>query len=254
MNELKIFEHVAFGAVRVVDHGGEPWFVASDVAKALGYERPNDAINAHCKKVNKFSYGNSPQPYNIIPESDMYRLVMRSNLQDAERFQDWVVEDVIPSIRRHGAYATPATLERMLADPDTMIQTLHALKAERSRRAALEEQAERDRPKVVLAEALAVSEDTILVREMAKLIKQSTGLDIGGERFFEWLRQNGYLHKTGSDRNMPTQRSMDLGIFVIKEGTRVGASGSHITKTPKITGKGQMYFMNMFRMLSSKAA
>ena len=107
MNELQIFQHKAFGAVRVVEHKGEPWFVASDVAKALGYERPNDAVNAHCKKVNKFSYGNSPQgamPYNIIPESDVYRLVMRSNLPSAVEFQDWICEEVIPALRRRGFY------------------------------------------------------------------------------------------------------------------------------------------------------
>lgn len=107
MAGIKIFERQEFGQVRVVDVNGEPWFVASDIAKALGYERPNDAVNTHCKKVNKFSYGDMPQgaqPYNIIPESDVYRLVMRSNLPDAERFQDWVVEEVLPSIRRAGGY------------------------------------------------------------------------------------------------------------------------------------------------------
>lgn len=107
MEGIKIFERQEFGQVRVVDVNGEPWFVASDIAKALGYERPNDAVNTHCKKVNKFSYGDMPQgaqPYNIIPESDVYRLVMRSNLPDAERFQDWVVEEVLPSIRRAGSY------------------------------------------------------------------------------------------------------------------------------------------------------
>ena len=107
-NDLSIFSNEEFGSVRVIVQGGEPWFVASDVAKALGYERPNDAVNVHCKKVNKFSYGESPrgaQPYNIIPESDVYRLIMRSNLPNAERFQDWVVEEVLPSIRKTGNYS-----------------------------------------------------------------------------------------------------------------------------------------------------
>lgn len=107
-NELSIFSNEEFGSVRVIMQGGEPWFVASDVAKALGYERPNDAVNTHCKKVNKFSYGESPrgaQPYNIIPESDVYRLIMRSKLPSAERFQDWVVEEVLPSIRKTGSYS-----------------------------------------------------------------------------------------------------------------------------------------------------
>lgn len=107
-NELSIFSNEEFGSVRVIVQDGEPWFIASDVAKALGYERPNDAVNTHCKKVNKFSYGDSPrgaQPYNIIPESDVYRLIMRSNLPNAERFQDWVVEEVLPSIRKTGNYS-----------------------------------------------------------------------------------------------------------------------------------------------------
>lgn len=198
MNDLKIFENEAFGAVRVVEQNGEPWFVASDVAKALGYEKPNNAINDHCKKVSKFSYPESRQlqPYNIIPESDVYRLVMRSNLPDAERFQDWVVEEVLPSIRKHGAYLTPA-----------------------------------------------------------KLIKQATGYDIGQNRFFDWLRDGGYLHKGGSQRNMPTQRCMDAGWMEIKEGSRIGSSGEcHITRTTKITGKGQIYFINLFRSMTERAA
>lgn len=112
-NELSIFSNEEFGSVRIIVQGGEPWFIASDVAKALGYERPNDAVNTHCKKVNKFSYGDSPrgaQPYNIIPESDVYRLIMRSNLPNAERFQDWVTEDVLPSIRKTGSYSIAPAL------------------------------------------------------------------------------------------------------------------------------------------------
>ena len=122
MNEVRIFQNKAFGAVRVVEHNGAPWFVGNDVAKALGYERPNDAVNAHCKKINKFSYGNSPQgamPYNIIPESDVYRLVMRSNLPGAVEFQDWICEEVIPALRRRGYYGVrpvPPSLPNF-ADP-----------------------------------------------------------------------------------------------------------------------------------------
>ena len=122
MNEMRIFQNKAFGAVRVVEHNGAPWFVGNDVAKALGYERPNDAVNAHCKKINKFSYGNSPQgamPYNIIPESDVYRLVMRSNLPGAVEFQDWICEEVIPALRRRGYYGVlpvPPSLPNF-ADP-----------------------------------------------------------------------------------------------------------------------------------------
>ena len=150
MNEIKIFERPEFGAVRVVENDGEPWFVASDVARALGYERPNDAVNTHCKKVNKFRYGDMPhgsQPYNIIPESDVYRLVMRSNLPDAERFQDWVVEEVLPSIRKTGSYSMA---------PKTYAEALRALAAEVEMREAVEQQkqlAERQRDEAIRTKA-----------------------------------------------------------------------------------------------------
>ena len=141
MNEIRIFQNKAFGAVRVVEHNGAPWFVGNDVAKALGYERPNDAVNAHCKKINKFSYGNSPQgamPYNIIPESDVYRLVMRSNLPGAVEFQDWICEEVIPSLpnfadpveavrawadEREAAQLAQATAQAAIAERDHAIKT-----------------------------------------------------------------------------------------------------------------------------------
>lgn len=255
MSGLQIFQSNEFGSVRVVEHEGEPWFVASDVAKALGYERPNDAVNAHCKKMNKFSYGNSPQgamPYNIIPESDVYRLVMRSNLPSAVEFQDWICEEVIPSIRRTGGYGVPALpnfrnpAEAARAWADKEEQRL----LEERKRLALERRMEEVRPKVVFAESIEVARTSILVGEMAKLIKQATGYDIGQNRFFEWLRSRGYLHRSGSQTNMPTQRCIDNGWMEIKEGARIGSSGeSHITRTPKITGKGQIYFINLFKKL-----
>lgn len=263
MNDLKIFENEAFGAVRVVEQNGEPWLVASDVAKALGYVDPAQAIRDNCKKVNKITQQVSttdrvhipPITFLIIPESDVYRLVMRSNLPDAERFQDWVVEEVLPSIRKHGAYLTPAKLEEVLMNPDTIIRLATDLKTEREKRAALEAQAEADRPKVVFAESIEVAKTSILVGEMAKLIKQATGYDIGQNRFFDWLRDSGYLHKGGSQRNMPTQRCMDAGWMEIKEGSRIGSSGEcHITRTTKITGKGQIYFINLFRSMTERAA
>jgi len=257
MNDLKIFENEAFGAVRVVMKDGEPWFVARDVAQALGYADPANAVQRHCKKVNDSNMGVSPSVPSpkIIPESDVYRLVMRSNLPDAERFQDWLVEEVIPAIRRHGAYLTPDMTEKVLSDPDTIIRLATDLKAEREKRKALEVQAEADRPKVVFAESIEVAKTSILVGEMAKLIKQATGRDMGQNRFFEWLRANGYLHKQGSQKNMPTQRCIDAGWMEIKEGTRIGSSGEcHITRTPKITGRGQIYFINLFRNMTEKAA
>ena len=162
--------------------------------------------------------------------------------------------EVLPSIRRHGVYATPQTVEAMLNDPETTIKILTALKEERAQRQALEARTEADRPKVVFAESIEVARTSILVGEMAKLIKQATGHDIGQNRFFEWLRDRGYLHKSGSQRNMPTQRSIDAEWMEIKEGTRIGSSGEcHITRTTKITGRGQIYFVNLFAAQSRAA-
>lgn len=256
MNELQIFQHKAFGAVRVVEHNGEPWFVASDVAKALGYENPSRDVQRHCKKVNKITQTTDsvgpPITLLIIPESDVYRLVMRSNLPRAERFQDWLVEEVLPALRRRGFYGLPALPD--FSDPVAAARAWADKEEQRlleeQKRLALEQRMEEVRPKVVFAESIEVAKTSILVGEMAKLIKQATGYDIGQNRFFEWLRNRGYLHKEGSQTNMPTQRSMDAGWMEIKEGTRIGSSGeSHITRTPKITGKGQIYFINLFKRL-----
>lgn len=250
MTEIQIFSNKAFGQVRVVERDGEAWFVARDVALALGYEDPADAVQRHCKKANDSNMGVSPTipSPKIIPESDVYRLIMRSNLPDAERFQDWVCEEILPAIRKHGGYLTPAKIEEALSDPDTLIRLATDLKAERQRRAALEQKVEADRPKVVFADSIEVSKTSILVGELAKLITQSTGYNIGQNRLYTWLREHGYIHKQGSQKRMPTQRSVNAGWIEIKEGTRIGADGeSRITKTSKVTGKGQIYFINLFK-------
>lgn len=247
---VQIFASPVFGSVRVIERDGTPWFVAKDVCDALGYSNARDAVARHCKTkgVVKHDTLGGRQELSIIPEPDLYRLIMHSKLPAAEKFEEWVVGDVLPSIRQHGGYLTPATLEAALTDPDTIIRLATSLKAEREKRIALEARSEADRPKVVFADSIAVSHSTILVGELAKLIKQATGRDMGQRRMFDWLRDNGYLHKRGSDRNMPTQRSMELGLFVIKEGARIGSGGEcHITKTAKVTGKGQIYFVNKFQ-------
>ena len=251
MNDMKIFENSEFGAVRVVDVNGEPWFVARDVASALGYVDTTQAIRMHCEKANDFrgvEMTATATPMKIIPEEDVYALIFGSRLESAKQFRRWICDEVLPTIRKHGGYLTPAKLEEALTDPDTIIRLATNLKAEREKRHALEAQAAADRPKVVFAESIEVAKTSILVGEMAKLIKQATGCDMGQNRFFEWLRANGYLHKGGSARNMPTQRCIDAGWMEIKEGTRIGSSGEcHITRTPKVTGKGQIYFVNLFR-------
>lgn len=255
MNDMKIFENSEFGAVRVVDVNGEPWFVARDVASALGYVDTTQAIRMHCEKAKDFrgvEMTATATPMKIIPEEDVYALIFGSHLEAAKQFRRWICDEVLPAIRKHGGYLTPAKLEEALTDPDTIIRLATNLKAEREKRQALEAQAAADRPKVVFAESIEVAKTSILVGEMAKLIKQATGCDMGQNRFFEWLRANGYLHKGGSARNMPTQRCIDAGWMEIKEGTRIGSSGEcHITRTPKVTGKGQIYFVNLFREMKA---
>ena len=254
MNELKIFENEAFGAVRVIECEGQPWFVAKDVCEALDLGNVGQAVNSLDEDEksyveaniinNDVQGGRSPL---IISEPGLYSLILRSRKPEAKAFKRWITHDVIPSIRRHGMYATPQTVEAMLNDPDTTIKILTALKEERSQRQALEAKAEADRPKIVFAESIEVAKTSILVGEMAKLIKQATVHDIGQNRFFDFLRDNGYLHKFGSQRNMPTQRSIEAGWMEVKEGTRIGSSGEcHITRTTKITGRGQIYFINLF--------
>ena len=258
MNGMKIFENSEFGAVRVVDVNGEPWFVAKDVLRALDYaddynpSRAMQAIPGEWKGVHRMHTPGGEQEMLIISEQGLYFFLGRSDKPKALPYQMWVAGDVVPTIRKHGGYLTPAKLEEALTDPDTIIRLATNLKAEREKRQALEAQAAADRPKVVFAESIEVAKTSILVGEMAKLIKQATGCDMGQNRFFEWLRANGYLHKGGSDRNMPTQRCIDAGWMEIKEGTRIGSSGEcHITRTPKVTGKGQIYFVNLFREMKA---
>ena len=258
MNDMKIFENSEFGAVRVVDVNGEPWFVAKDVLRALDYaddynpSRAMQAIPGEWKGVHRMHTPGGEQEMLIISEQGLYFFLGRSDKPKALPYQKWVAGDVVPTIRKHGGYLTPAKLEEALTDPDTIIRLATNLKAEREKRQALEAQAAADRPKVVFAESIEVAKTSILVGEMAKLIKQATGCDMGQNRFFEWLRANGYLHKGGSARNMPTQRCIDAGWMEIKEGTRIGSSGEcHITRTPKVTGKGQIYFVNLFREMKA---
>lgn len=246
MNQLQIFENPEFGAVRTVEIDGEPWLVGKDVAEALGYTNPQKAIRDHVddedKGVNESFTVNGTQGI-LINESGLYSLVLSSKLPTARKFKHWVTSEVLPSIRRHGLYAA----DELLNNPDLMIRAMEELKAERARANALAEKVERDAPKVLFAESVAASQHSILVFDLAKILRQN-GVQIGGNRLFEWLRTNGYLiRRKGSDWNMPTQRAVEMGLFEIKE-TSVTHADGHVTvnKTPKVTGKGQQYFINLF--------
>lgn len=247
MNQLQIFENPEFGAVRTVEIDGEPWLVGKDVADDLGYQNGSRDINRHVdeedrKKMMIFD-GNQNKETIVINESGLYSLVLSSKLPTARKFKHWVTSEVLPSIRRHGLYAA----DELLNNPDLMIRAMEELKAERARANALAEKVERDAPKVLFAESVAASQHSILVFDLAKILRQN-GVLIGGNRLFEWLRTNGYLiRRKGSDWNMPTQRAVDMGLFEIKE-TSVTHADGHVTinKTPKVTGKGQQYFVNLF--------
>lgn len=252
MTDLQIFKNPEFGEIRTIEKDGEPWFVGKDVAAALGYERPTKAILDHVDDEDKDevpiqdSIGRS-QNTPIINESGLYSLVLSSKLPTAKKFKRWVTSEVIPSIRKHGAYMTPDKLEEVLLKPDTLIQLAQNLKAEQEKRMALEVKMEEQKPKVLFAESVEAAKTSILIGELAKLLKQN-GINIGQNRLFEWLRNNGYLiRRQGSDYNMPTQRAMEMGLFEIKETTITHSDGHiHVSKTPKVTGKGQVYFVNLF--------
>lgn len=248
MNQLQIFENPEFGAVRTVELNGEPWLVGKDVAQALGYERATKAIQDHVDTEDKGvvpiqdSIGRM-QKTPVINESGLYSLVLSSKLPTARKFRHWVTSEVLPSIRRHGLYA----VDELLNNPDLMIQAMEALKAERAKNQQLTEKVRQDAPKVLFAESVEASNHSILIFDLAKILRQN-GVQIGGNRLFDWMRENSYLIKRkGSDWNMPTQRSMEMGLFEIKESSHIHSDGHvSITKTPKVTGKGQTYFINLF--------
>lgn len=259
MDELKIFENPAFGKVRVVEQGGEPWFVGKDVAEILGYSDLNKAVAMHVddddKKLNdKTSPSFGQRGTTLINESGLYSLVLSSKLPDAKKFKHWVTAEVLPAIRKTGGYI--AGSEKM-SDAELMAKAVLVAQATIKERDArikeLESDTQRMKPKEIFADAVSASDQTILIGDLAKLIKQN-GHDIGQKRMFEWLRNNGYLIKRqGADYNSPTQRAMELGLFRIKE-TAVTHSDGHVTvsKTVKVTGKGQAYFVN--KLLGAKGA
>ena len=250
MNELQIFNSEEFGDIRTVTIENDPWFVGKDVAKALGYgdgKSLNNAVANHVseedKGVTELMTPGGKQNMTIINESGLYALIFGSKLESAKRFKHWVTSEVLPAIRKHGVYA----VDELLSNPEMAIKAFTALKEEREKNKALEADNQRMKPKEIFADAVATSHTSILIGDLAKLLKQN-GIEIGQKRLFNWLRENGYLIKRkGSDWNMPTQKSMDLGIIEIKESTVNNPDGSvRINKTPKVTGKGQQYFINKF--------
>lgn len=247
MNDLKIWENPEFGELRIVEMNGDPWMVGVDVAKALGYANTKDALASHVDEEDKRIIQRSENAtfdipnrgLTIINESGLYSLVLSSKLPGAKRFRRWVTGEVLPSIRKDGGYIKTAP---GMSDADIMAKAiLLAQKTIEGQKAQIAEMT----PKALFADAVSASSTSILVGDLAKLIRQN-GMDIGQNRLFDWLRNNGYLIRAkGMGWNMPTQRSMDLGLFEVKE-TSITHSDGHISvnKTVKVTGKGQIYFVN----------
>ena len=251
MNELQVFNNAELGSVRTTTINGEPFFVGKDVADILGYSNGRkaliDHVDAEDKGVTKCDTLGGMQELTVINESGLYSLILSSKLPNAKKFKRWVTAEVLPTLRKHGAYLTTETLEEVMNDPDAWIRVLIELKNERSQKEKLQIEVTKSKPKVIFADAVAVSDTTILIGELAKLLK-GNGIDIGQNRLFERLRQEGYLIKRkGTDYNAPTQMAMELGLFKVKE-TVIQHSDGHtsISKTTKVTGKGQQYFINRY--------
>lgn len=242
-NEIQQFDFKGAALRTLTDENGEPWFVAKDVCDVLGYTNASKAISDHVDsedKLNNESLSSLGQRGGwLVNESGLYSLVLSSKLPTAKEFKRWVTHEVLPSIRKHGAYMTQQTLDKALTSPDFLIQLATKLKEEQEKVKELE-------PKARFADAVAASDGTCLVGELAKMLRQN-GLDIGQNRLFALLREDGYLGKTGSNRNVPTKRAMDLGLFRIKE-TAITHSDGHVSinRTAKVTGKGQTYFVNRY--------
>jgi anti-repressor protein len=251
---LQKFTNKEFGEIRTLEKDNEVWFVGRDIADILQYKETHKAISRLVDEDDRMKYpvkdslGRMQDTW-LINESGLYSLILNSKLETAKKFKKWVTSDILPSIRQHGAYMTPETIEKTLTDPDFLIKLASSLKEEQEKRRLAEAELEETRPKAIFADSVANSKSTILIRDLAKILK-GNGIDIGEKRLFKWMREKGYLIKQkGRDYNSPTQRAMDIGLFRIKESTITHSDGRvTINKTPLVTGKGQTYFVRKFLM------
>lgn len=256
MSEIKLFCNTDLGEIRVLEYENKIYAVGNDVAKILEYARPHEAITAHCKGAVSYRIltEGGCQTVKIIPEGDIYRLIVKASTQSrneniqkkAERFESWVFDEVLPTIRKTGGYVAneDSFINTYLPNADEQTKLMFKSQLEVIRN--LNNRIEADKPKVLFAEAVDTAKTSILVGDLAKLLKQN-GIDIGQKRLFKWLRENGYLMKNGDSKNMPTQKAMELNLFEVKERTINNPDGSsRITRTTKVTGKGQIYFINKF--------
>ena len=248
MEAIKIFENDRFGEVRVAGTSENPLFCLADVCKILGLRV--DAVQSRLTdapiRIGVTDSIGREQQMNFVNEKNLYKVIMRSDKPQAEPFQDWVCGEVLPSIRKHGAYMTNDTLEKALTSPDFLIQLATNLKEEQQKRIEAERKVTEAAPAVAFTKAVQSANSSCLIGELAKLIAQN-GYSIGEKRLFAWMRDNGYLGKHGERYNIPNQQYVEQGLFELKKGVRSGNNGVlHTTITPKVTGKGQVYFVNKF--------
>lgn len=257
MNNLKIFKNKEFGNLRTVEINDEPWFVGKDVAEALGYAKARNAISSHVDDEDRKDAPiqgtlGGEQAMTIINESGLYSLILSSKLPSAKRFKHWVTSEVLPAIRKHGAYMTDEKAFDVVHNASGLADLLQQA-ADQLKQKDLE--IKRMRPKEIFSDAVSASHTDILIGELAKILK-GNGIEIGQNQLFTWLRENGYLiRRKGTDYNMPTQRAMEGGLFRIKE-TAITHGDGHVSvsKTPKVTGAGQVYFVNKFLKLKEQGA
>lgn len=265
MDNLKIFENNEF-EIRTTTINNEPYFALNDICKILEINNPSQAktrlnkdgvISNEVGVVTGIKADGSKAMQNVnmnfINESNLYKLAFQSRKPQAERFTDWVTSEVLPAIRKHGAYMTDGVIERTLTDPDYLIMLATNLKEERAKRALAEAENERNKPKVLFADTVSASSRSCLMGELAKMISQEAirqgRIDgkIGQNKLFAWMRNNGYLCKSGERKNQPLQQYVEQGLFEMKKGSYVDSRGANVvTTTTKVTGKGQIYFINKF--------
>lgn len=260
MNDVQVFNHPMFGDIPAMIVESVELFGATEAAKALVFSNPYAAISNHVEIDDLTDHEvidslGRKQKKKFVNESGLYDLIFGAAKQGnnseikerAKKFKRWVTSEVLPSIRKHGAYMTESTIEKVVTDPEFLIKLGQTLKQEQEARRVLEQQIQLDKPKVLFAESLQASSDCILVANLAKMLKQN-GVDIGQNRLFKWFRENGYLGKHGEHWNMPTQRAMDLKLFEVKTTVMNRPDKDpKISKTTVVTGRGQMYFLNKLK-------
>lgn len=241
--EIQLFNHAAFGELEVLIIKGKEYFPASTVAKALGYSNPRDAVARHCKKEGVVFHdilsNGGKQGVKFISEGNLYRLIVKSKLPEAEKYEAWVFEEVLPSIRKNGAYMTDDTLEKAITDPDFMIGLLMNLKEEKQKRVEAEELNEKNKPLVTFAERCMKTKESILIRELAKLATDE-GYTIGEKKLYKKLREWGLVLKSKTE---PSQRAMDMNLFEVTKRVIETSYGDKAIHTTKVTPKGQVYII-----------